>query len=49
MQVYEIYTKIRLVNFGWGKMVINIKKMWIMWITRCITTFSLKMDKVGCA
>jgi hypothetical protein len=49
MKVYEMYTKKGRDGDGRRMVLINIEKMWIMWISRCITAFSRKMDKNGCA
>ena len=39
-KLYDIYTKIRKSDNGMGNMGICGEKMWIMWITWCITNFS---------
>ena len=49
MQVYEIWTKKKSKCAGENRGFVNRWKLWIMWISRCKTPFSLKKGENGCA
>ena len=47
-KVYDKYTKNGMGSISGGKAVDEGKRMWIMWISWCITTFSVKMGIPVC-